>query len=86
MKNNLLHERTCRRFSTILLCGLLSLGAATAVAQSPQGQSQRTIKGTVVDEAGDPIPGANVIVQGTSRGWYRTSPDSSGFLRRIPIA
>ena len=68
MKNNLLHERTCRRFSTILLCGLLSLGAATAVAQSPQGQSQRTIKGTVVDEAGDPIPGANVIVQGTSRG------------------
>ena len=68
MKNNLLHERTCRRFSAILLCGLLSLGAATAVAQSPQSQSQRTIKGTVVDEAGDPIPGANVIVQGTSRG------------------
>ena len=68
MKNNLLHERTVRRASAILLCGLLSLGAATAVAQSPQGQSQRTVKGTVVDEAGDPIPGASVIVKGTSRG------------------
>lgn len=68
MKNNLLHERTVRRASAILLCGLLSLGAATAVAQSPQGQSQRTVKGTVVDEAGDPIPGASVIVKGTTRG------------------
>ena len=74
MKNNLLHEGYARRFAAILLCGLLSLGAATAVAQSPRAgsyesnQAQRTVKGTVVDEAGDPVVGASVIVQGTSKG------------------
>lgn len=75
MKNNSLHEGTARKFAAILLCGLLSLGATVVAAHAPQGgssyessQSQRTVKGTVVDEAGDPIVGASVMVQGTSNG------------------
>ena len=75
MKNNSLHEGTARKFAAILLCGLLSLGATAVAAHAPQGgssyessQSQRTVKGTVVDEAGDPIVGASVMVQGTSNG------------------
>ncbi len=56
MKNNLLHEGYARRFAVILLCGLLSLGAATAVAQSPRAgsyesnQTQKMVKGSVVKD------------------------------------
>ncbi|MCH7397491.1 SusC/RagA family TonB-linked outer membrane protein [Belliella sp. DSM 107340] len=36
---------------------------------SHQGYAQqKTIKGTVLDEAGMPIPGANVLIKGTSKG------------------
>ena len=37
--------------------------------------SQTTVKGKVTDEAGLPIPGANVIIEGTSTG---TATDFDG--------
>lgn len=32
-------------------------------------QQEKTIKGTVVDEQGLPIPGVNVLVKSTNRGY-----------------
>lgn len=68
MKKQFVYERSTRRFWAILLCGLLSLGTISVSAAQSSQSSSRTVKGTVVDEAGDPIPGANVIVQGSAHG------------------
>ncbi|WP_430812888.1 MULTISPECIES: SusC/RagA family TonB-linked outer membrane protein [unclassified Carboxylicivirga] len=38
---------------------------ATKVVQQPQG---KTVSGSVVDAAGDPIPGASVVIAGTTTG------------------
>jgi hypothetical protein len=40
-----------------------------------QGQSQKPIKGVIVDSKGQPIAGANVVIVGTTRG---TSTDANG--------
>lgn len=74
MRNNLLREKFAKHFLVILFCGLLGLEAVTVNAQSPNGGSYengltyRMVKGTVVDDEGNPIPGANVVLQGTSKG------------------
>ena len=45
-------------------------------AASPQPGNQKiTIKGTITDESGEPLPGANVLVKGTSIG---ASADADG--------
>ena len=41
----------------------------------PASAQQRTVKGTVIDENGLPLPGASVVVDGTGRG---TSTDADG--------
>jgi TonB-dependent starch-binding outer membrane protein SusC len=54
---------------------LVALGAITAMAQ-------RTISGTVADDAGEPLIGASVLVKGTSAG---TSTDINGlFSLNVP--
>ncbi len=47
---------------TFLWCVQLWVSPVNAFGQ------QITVSGTVLDEVGDPIPGANVIVKGTTRG------------------
>ena len=42
---------------------------------SSQLQEERTIKGTVTDSDGDPVPGVTVVIKGTSQG---TITDSEG--------
>ncbi len=49
-----------RKFTLLLTCLLLSVGLA--VAQTKQ------VRGLVVDESGEPVIGASVIVKGTSSG------------------
>lgn len=75
MKKNLRHEWMAQRSAAIFLCGLLGIGSANVYAEAAipepfnvQQQDLKTIKGTVVDETGLPVPGANIIVKGTSHG------------------
>ena len=66
-----------------LSCLLLFL-ALTCVswAQTSTG----TIKGTVIDGSGAPIPEATVRQQGTSTGLLRTQPSNSEGVFEFPLA
>ena len=60
------------RYSTVLLCVLgLALAATPAQAQSPG-----KIAGRVTDTNGDPLPGATVVIDGTTQGG---STDMDGY-------
>ena len=52
-------------FKTILL---LALACAVSVVASAQTAGQKVVSGTVVDENGVPVPGASVLVKGTTTG------------------
>lgn len=54
---------------------LLTLGLCGGLATTAQGQSTGSVAGTVVDEEGSPLPGANVVIPGTQRG---TSTNAEG--------
>ncbi|MGC9314165.1 MAG: TonB-dependent receptor [bacterium] len=47
---------------------LLSLFLTGVVAQSAVQGETYSVQGTITDENGDPLPGANVIIQGTTKG------------------
>ena len=65
-----------RKMISFVLIGILSCCVAFA-------QGQRTIKGKVVDQNGEPVVGAVVFIKGTTNG---TSTDSDGaFSMNIPI-
>jgi TonB-dependent starch-binding outer membrane protein SusC len=63
------------KYTFIILMGLLMLASAT-YAEGNDNASQMlitqagelTVRGKVIDESGEPIPGATVIQQGTSQG------------------
>ncbi len=59
----------------ILLALLLLTGLFLSLSAFSQAQGVKIITGTVVDEAGLPVPGAVVMVSGTTRG---TSADIDG--------
>ncbi|MCM1349343.1 MAG: TonB-dependent receptor [Firmicutes bacterium] len=68
-------ERASRAFRALPLAiglGLVSLVAAPPVYAEPVAQAQAsqlvTIKGTVTDAAGEPMPGVSVVEKGTTRG------------------
>lgn len=46
---------------------MLIISLATSVAVFAQG-SDRMISGTVTDAQGSPLPGVNVVIQGTLKG------------------
>lgn len=58
---NLLEYSLIKKRMTITLFFLLLSGAAFAGITGK-------IKGKIVDENGEPLPGANVILEGTNRG------------------
>ena len=72
-------------FACIALCGLLAtlpavLGERTGLVA--QAQNNVTVSGTVVDENGEPILGAGVVVKGTTTG---TTADLDGvFSLTVP--
>lgn len=61
----------------LLLTGLFLLSSFAAVAQT------HPVKGTVVDAAGNPLPGASVIIKGTTRG-VTTSADGAFTIAAEP--
>jgi TonB-dependent starch-binding outer membrane protein SusC len=63
------------KYSYLILLGLLALATATyaegngkAGQMSMTQQSNITVKGKIVDENGEPLPGATIQEKGTSRG------------------
>jgi TonB-linked SusC/RagA family outer membrane protein len=79
MKKKVFYEslmhRTLKRLS-YRACLLLMIGVFVSMSPAFSGtgemtsvtQQQVTITGTITDEAGEPIPGVNVVVKGTSIG------------------
>lgn len=61
------------RYVFVLLFAISVFGVLVTSAQAQDRTG--TIAGTVVDEAGEPLPGTNVVVTGTDRG---TSTDAQG--------
>jgi TonB-linked SusC/RagA family outer membrane protein len=57
------------------LQGIVILGMLLLAIQTPAFSQDRTVSGTVRSEAGDVLPGVNVIIKGTARG---TTTDSNG--------
>ncbi|WP_455674098.1 TonB-dependent receptor [Phocaeicola sp.] len=51
-----------------LLCIMLTVASATVSAENANEAARRTVKGIVHDENGDPLPGASVVVVGTTLG------------------
>ena len=72
--------------STIALCGILALTPAILGGQTgftAQAQDNVTVSGTVVDESGEPMLGAGVVVKGTTTG---TTVDLDGnFSLNVPV-
>lgn len=74
MKNEVRHEKSMKYAAGMLFCGLLSLSSLPMMAVSAtngiemQQQDKKTVRGTVLDEMGEPVPGANVVIKGTSNG------------------
>ncbi|MBR2879886.1 MAG: carboxypeptidase-like regulatory domain-containing protein, partial [Oscillospiraceae bacterium] len=66
---------TMKKIYSICLCMAAMLLSLTAMAQ-------QTVKGTVVDEAGQPVIGATVIVKGTNQG--TTSGIDGSFQIAVP--
>lgn len=59
----------------VLISGLFSIGSLEIYADIPsmrlldvQQQDNRKIEGVIVDENGEPIAGANIVIKGTSVG------------------
>ncbi|WP_420148272.1 SusC/RagA family TonB-linked outer membrane protein [Spirosoma sp.] len=73
--------RRLRRCTTVLLGAWTAFLSAPAVTYADSGKNTinariaRDISGTVKDANGTPLPGANIVIKGTSRG---TTTNSSG--------
>ena len=59
-------------FLVMLLVGTLSISATAAVSESgllpAAAAQQQPVKGTIVDVNGNPVPGASVMIPGTTTG------------------
>lgn len=75
MKFKSQHEKNFTWPVAALFCGFLSVGSLNSYADVPHSHAQaveqineKMITGTILDDAGLPIVGANVTVKGTSKG------------------
>ena len=72
-------------FASIALCGILATAPAVlsgSFGYVAQAQNNVTVSGTVIDENGDPIIGAGIVVKGTTNG---TTADLDGnFSMTVP--
>ncbi len=79
----IIHRRRMfhRKMRTLLL--LVLFGLSWLIAGASPTEQQRVIRGKVIGESGDPIPGATVVIKGTSVG---TVADLEGkFTLSIPV-
>ncbi|MCZ6693970.1 MAG: carboxypeptidase-like regulatory domain-containing protein, partial [Bacteroidetes bacterium] len=60
---HVLHPLAILRSKWALLSLLISLPISTLIAQDSQ-----SVQGTVLDESGSPLPGANIILENTTEG------------------
>ena len=58
--------KICKGF--FLLCLLVGLCAAPFAAKAQQSKPRVTVTGTVTDTGGLPVPGASVVLHGTTIG------------------
>lgn len=81
----LLRQMLCNRWVSLIpaVLFLLSLNVHAANDPNPQNQTIREVKGTVRDANGNGLPGANVVVKGTSIGTISAS-DGTYVLSDIP--
>ncbi|MCQ2147475.1 MAG: TonB-dependent receptor [Bacteroidales bacterium] len=71
-------------FSTALVCGPTALAAENSSLASVSAEMQQsTIYGTVVDAQGQPIPGATVVIKGTTRGTMTASDGSFSINAKV---
>lgn len=67
--------------TTMFLGGnALSANATTSTATAPKPlaeQQKNTVKGTVTDQAGEPIIGASIVIKGTTKGVVTDTEDPS---------
>ena len=68
--------KICKGF--FLLCLLVGLCAAPFAAKAQQSKPRVTVTGTVTDTGGLPVPGASVVLHGTTIG---ISTDANGKFR-----
>lgn len=82
MKNGLQNQlKRCMVFAALLGCTYVPLAAVAASAEPLSSASEfqtKTLTGKVVDEKGQPVIGATVIVQGTTHG--AISMDGGAFV------
>jgi len=64
---------------------LIALVALAFIALLISASSFGIIKGVVLDEKGNPVIGATVRVEGTSRGTYIKNKDGSFIIQNVPV-
>lgn len=67
----------------ILLSLTLCTGTTRAATDSPISQQQKKITGKVLDDLGSPLPGANVLIEKSTRG-VTTDMDGSFEINALP--
>ncbi len=67
----------------LILIFFLGILASFILAQNAAETETYTIEGTITDENGDPLPGANIIVTGTAKG-ASTNLDGDYFIHGLP--
>lgn len=63
------------RFTFLFVFFIMFLGRASSSAYTEMTEQQQTISGTVADELGEPLPGATVVIKGSTTG---TTTDFDG--------
>lgn len=89
MKKNFKREKWISRISLVTIALACQnavyaddVPSSSAIASSIVQQESRTVSGTITDEQGNSIPGANILVKGTSIG---TISDMNGnFELQVP--
>src|SRR3989339_1688417 len=64
---------------------LIALVALAFIALLISASSFGIIKGVVLDEKGNPVIGATVRVEGTSRGTFIKNKDGSFIIQNVPV-
>ena len=70
MSGNTLKKASPRRLYQLgkIFMFLLAIGLTTTSFAQQSATDLKTVKGTVVDETNQPIPGATILVQNSTRG------------------
>ena len=93
MMKTVLKENLLRRVFLLVVVAMLSNGslvvAQTGVQSAPNVKQESMVKGTVVDDTGEPVIGATVMVKGAKGKGSVTDSDGnfmiSGVMQKVPM-